>query len=79
MMEYETKDFYLASLLLNEGFELIGSKKKTENTVFFIFQNHDQEKLNKLLTDFINKTVMVNLKSFTWSLNIIRNELSKHR
>lgn len=79
MTEYKTKDFYLASLLLCEGFNLIGSEQRTENTVFFVFENDNDEKLNQLLTEFINKTVMVNLKSFTWSLSLIRNELSKYK
>jgi hypothetical protein len=79
MMEYKTKDFYLSALLFNEGFNLIGSEKHGENTVFFIFENNDEKKLNNLLTEFINKTVMVNLKNFVWSVNSIRNELSKYK
>ena len=78
-MEYKTKDFYLSALLLSKGFKMIGSEKKTERTVFFIFEYEDYSDLNDILTDFINMTATVNVKKFVFSLNTIRAELSKHR
>jgi len=79
MKTYKTKDFYLSALLYVNGFKLIDSEFNGINTVYFIFENNDDEKLNQLLTDFINKTVSVNLKSFVHAITIMRYELNKYR
>lgn len=78
MKQCRTKDFYFASLLFYEGFQLVDSTKE-ENTVFFIFDNNDDEKLSRLFTDFINMTVFVNLKKFVIAIQTIRNELQKYK
>jgi uncharacterized protein (UPF0332 family) len=78
-MEYKTKDFYLSALLLSEGYKLINSEKHKGNVVYFIFDCDNQEKLQNILSDFINMTATTNVKKFVVSINQIRNELSKHK
>jgi hypothetical protein len=78
MKTYTTKDFYLSSLLMSNGFKLINSEKKIEG-VYFIFENFNEELLNKLLDDFINCKAMVNMRKFTSSLSRLRKELDKYK
>lgn len=78
MNTYSTKDFYLSSLLMSYDFKFINSEKKQEG-VYFVFENNDEELLEKLLNDFINYKAMVNMRKFTASLTKLRKELDKHK
>ena len=75
---YSTKDLYLSSLLMSYDFKLVNSEKKIEG-VYFIFENTDEDLLEKLLNDFINYKAMVNMRKFTSSLAKLRRELDKYR
>jgi hypothetical protein len=78
---YKTKDFVLASLLLANGFNLVGSDKKDgSTTVFLIFDTTNKEKLkNKIVDDFVNQQCLVNIKKYIWASKIIREEINKYK
>ena len=79
MKVYKTKDFYLSALLYVNDFKLIDSEFDGINTVYFIFENDNEDKLGSLLTEFINKTANVNLKKYVYATSVIRSELNKYR
>lgn len=78
---YKTKDFYFACVLLSNNFKLVKSEKDgAKNTVFFYFDIFEREDIkNKLLDDFTNQTCMVNTKTFTWAIKVLKQELYKHK
>jgi len=78
MKEYKTKDFYLSALLLSNNFKLVGSERHDSKTIYFIFNNHDDNLLKQLLSDFININAIVNVKKFVIAQNAIRTELNKY-
>jgi len=68
---YKTKDFYLSCALKSKGFEVVGTEKH-DKTVHFIFKNHDDALLKKILTEFINMELDVNLKKYTFAMKDLR-------
>ena len=68
---FKTKDFYFACALKSEGFELLDSEKK-DKVIYFNFLVHDKLKLDSLLSDFLNMTLSVNMKKFTWAMADLR-------
>ena len=78
MKEYETKDFYLGVLLITEGFRLDHSYKTTEG-VYFVFENLDDVKLQKTISDFLNFRATVNMRRFTSAMTRLRKEIDSHK
>jgi hypothetical protein len=78
MKNYKTKDFYLAALLMSKGFKLIGSEKQT-HAVFFEIEYDNEEKLQKLINDFVNFEAYVNLGKLVKMQALLRRELDKYR
>lgn len=76
---YTTKDFYLACSLVSNGFSLVGSHTKNGKSVFFEIQYTDKEKLDEILSSFIDMDLCVNVKNFTHSMKLVRKELDKYR
>jgi hypothetical protein len=75
---YSTKDFYLSALLLSYDYKMLDSQKKNEG-VYFNFYNHDNDLLQKLLSDFVNYSAMVHMRKFTSAMSKLRKELDKYR
>lgn len=77
---YKTKDFYLGCCFISKGIKLINSEKDgVSNTVFFTFDiENKEEKLKKIIDDFINQKCYVNVKKFTYAMKVLRNELNKY-
>jgi hypothetical protein len=78
MKQYKTKDFYLAALLMCKGFKLVGSEKQT-NAVYFEVEHDNDEKLQKLINDFVNFEAYVNLGKLVKMQALLRRELDKHK
>lgn len=78
MKQYETKDFYLGVLLLTEGFRLDHSYK-TQEGVYFVFEVLDANKLNNIISDFLNFRATVNMRRFTSSMTRLRKEIDSHK
>jgi hypothetical protein len=78
MKTYKTKDFYLAALLICNGFKLIGSEKQ-EKAVFFEVEVKEEADLTSLLNDFVNYEANVNLGKLVKVQGLLRRELDKHR
>lgn len=73
---YKTKDFYLACLIMSNGYKFINSECEYK-TVWFEFETDDN--LQILVDKFINYDAMVNVRMFTKSMARLRKELDKHR
>lgn len=73
---YKTKDFYLACLIMSEGYNFVGSENKGR-TVWFTFE--EDEELQDLVNDFINYNAITNVRMFTKSMARLRRELDKYR
>ena len=78
MKKYETKDFYLGVLLLTEGFRLDHSYK-TQEGVYFVFEVLDENKLNNLISNFLNYKATVNMRRFTSAMTRLRKEIDSHK
>jgi len=78
MNKYETKDFYLGSLLIESGFRLVSSYK-TQEGVYFVFEILDDNKLQKLISDFLNYKSTVNMRRFTSAMTRLRKEIDSHK
>lgn len=76
MSIYKTKDFYLACLIMSNGYTLVGSENEG-GTVWFSFEEDD--KLQGLINDFVNYNAIANVRIFTKSMARLRKELDKHR
>lgn len=76
MSIYETKDFYLACLIMSDGYEFIGSIND-DKAVWFKFKQDD--KLQSLVNDFVNYNAVANVRMFTKSMTRLRKELDKYR
>lgn len=78
MKTYNTKDFYLAALLMCKGFKLIGSHKES-NGVHFHIEYENNEKLQEIINQFVNYEAYVNLGKLVKIQAILRRELDKYR
>lgn len=78
MNTYKTKDFYLSALFMCKGFKLVGSEKH-ENGVYFEIEYNNEEKLNALISQFVNFEAYVNLGKLIKMQALLRRELDKHR
>ena len=76
MKMYETKDFYLACLILSNEYKLINSRREG-GSVWFEFASDD--KLQGIVDEFINFNATANVRLFTRSMARLRRELDKHR
>jgi hypothetical protein len=77
--DFNTKEFYLAALLISyNGFVLSGSVKKNDG-VYFLVKYKDEEFLQDLLNKFRSYTAMVNLSKLKTSLTKLRKELDKYK
>lgn len=74
---FKTKDFYFACALKSEGFKLLGTEKQ-DSVVYFNFLIHDKLKLDDLLKEFLNMTLTVNMKKFTWAMADLRKYFNKN-
>ena len=75
---YKTKDFYLACLIMSNGYKFIDSANE-DKTVWFNFEMADEKELHDLVGGFINYNAMVNVRMFTKSMARLRKELDKYR
>lgn len=76
MSIYKTKDFYLACLIMSNGYTLVGSESEGR-TVWFSFEEDD--KLQDLINDFVNYNAIANVRMFTKSMARLRKELDKYK
>lgn len=75
---FKTKDFYFACALKSEDFKLLDTEKQ-DNIVYFNFLIHDKLKLDNLLKEFLNMTLTVNIKKFTWAMADLRKYFNKNQ
>lgn len=73
---YKTKDFYLACLIMSNGYKLTNSECEGK-TVWFEFEEDD--KLQGLINDFVNYNAIANVRIFTKSMARLRKELDKYK
>ena len=76
MSTYKTKDFYLACLIMSEGYKFIESSQE-DRAVWFEFNSNC--KLQDLVNDFVNYNAVANVRQFTKSMARLRGELDKYR
>jgi len=77
-MVYECKDKYLScGLISHNGFKLVKSEK-INNEVYFYIEYKNKERLLKLLQDFLDYNLNVNLEKFNRSMSQIQDEISKY-
>jgi hypothetical protein len=78
MKTYQTKDFYLAALLMCKGFKLTGSHKEPHAVYFEIAYDND-EKLQEIINQFVNYEAYVNLGKLVKIQALLRRELDKYK
>lgn len=78
MKTYETKDFYLGCLLIEAGIRLDHSYKRDEG-VYFVFEVLEENKIKKLINDFLNYKATVNIRRFTSAMTRLRKEIDSHK
>ncbi len=78
MKTYKTKDFYLTALFMCKVFKMIGSNKEP-NAVYFHVEYEDEDKLQKVVNDFVNYEAYVNLGKLVKVQSLLRRELDKYR
>lgn len=71
---YKTKDLNIAAALMSEGFKFSGVEDNGQGRreLYFLFEANPSE-VEKLVLDYMNGDLMVNLKAFTDCLKTLKD------
>jgi len=77
---YETTELKLAALLLSEipdsSFKISPHENNIKKVIKISYSDQHEEKLNKLIRDFIERKARVDVYKYNHTLNMIRDKLN---